>query len=341
MSEALETGAVAEVSDAEVTTTETSGEDSGLVENSQNPFEEVNSELENVDSEIEALEEEIEDADTEEEVKEVEKEIKRLKKLKLKYNGQEFEEELPFEIDDNPEVIEYLTRKLQLAKMGQHKSQELSNVETDIRTFFDELRADPKGTLSNPGFGLDLKELAAQIVEEELENAAKSPEQLERESLEKELKQMKDERTKEQEEFRKVEMERLQNQEYERFDMLMTQALDNSDLPKTPYVVKKMADYMIQAVQNGYDVEPADILPIVREEVLNDVRSMFSVMDAEQLIKIIGNDQYDKVRKHKLSKGRKKKTAATNKKSKDVGAVKAEAKKEVEPSLTIKDWLGV
>jgi len=324
---------------------ETAGETVGsdLENDSLNPFSELNEDS----TEDEGIEDSLgegEDGEEEEELtpKEVEKEIKRLKKLSLKYNGKEYEEELPFDIPDTKEAREYMTRQLQMSKMGQHKAQELSSIEAEIREFVEQLRTNPRAVLSDPKIGIDLKEFAASIVEEELENAKKSPEQLEKEGLERELKELKSSREKEQEDFREKEMGRLQQQEFERYDALMTQAIEGSDLPKTPYVVKKMADYMIMALNKGIDATPADILPIVREEILGDVRSMFSVMDAEQLSSIIDKDSYDKVRKHKLSKGRKKKGAATAKKSTDVGAAAPKSEKKTgSDEKTFKDFFGV
>ena len=151
------------------------------------------------------------------------------------------------------------------------------------------------------------------------------------------------EQEKQKEEFRSKEMTRLQEQEFQRYDMLMGQALDGSDLPKSPYVVKKMADYMIMAIDNGYDVQPADILPIVREEILGDIQSMFSVMPAEVISKVIGKETYDKVRKHKLSKTRKSKsTAATKKKATDVGvAAPKAATSDGKEKMDFKDFFGV
>ena len=43
-------------------------------------------------------------------------EAKRIRELKLKVHGEELTEELPFEIEEDPEVVEYLTKQLQLSK---------------------------------------------------------------------------------------------------------------------------------------------------------------------------------------------------------------------------------
>ena len=46
-------------------------------------------------------------------VEQKEPEIRRINKLKLKIDGNELEEELPFDIEEDPEILDYLTKNLQ------------------------------------------------------------------------------------------------------------------------------------------------------------------------------------------------------------------------------------
>lgn len=228
----------------------------------------------------------------------------RIRKLKLKVDGQELEEELPFEIDDNPEAVEYMTRQLQLSKAAQKRMAESSQLQKEVKYFLEELRKNPRKVLSDPTIGIDVKQLAAQIIEEEIENAQKSPEQLERERLENELKSLQEEREREREETRQREFSRLQELEFERYDTLISNALDGSDLPKSPYVVKKIADYMLLGLNEGIDVSPEDVLPLVRDEVQSDLREMFAVMPDEVIEKIVGKDVFNRVRKKNVAKAK-------------------------------------
>lgn len=271
-----------------------------------------------------------------------EAEKKRLKKLKIKYNGKETEEELPFEIDDNPEYIDYMQRKLQLAKMGQQKAQEHATLQNQVSQFIQELKKNPRKALANPNIGVDLKQLAAEILQEEIENSQKSPEVLEKEKLEAKLKALEDERKQEKEQFRQAELQRLTDEAYERYDTAIDQALTGAKIPKSPYALKKMADYMILALDNNIDISPKDLVPIIEDEVMNDMKEMFSAMPAEALVDFVGKEVFDKMRKHNLSKPRK---AAANpaiqKKSVDVGQTKAEPKKDTGVKQSYKDFFGV
>lgn len=265
---------------------------------------------------------------------------KALKQLKYKVDGKEFQEELPFEIPDDPKAIEYMQRQIQLSKMGQSRAQQAAELQKEVTSWVEQLRKDPKAALSMPNLGIDLKKLAQQVIEEEISNAKKTPEQLEREKLEAKLKSLEDERKTEKEEFQRKEMERLQETAYEQYDMKMTKALETSDLPKSPYVVKKMAEYMLLGLQNNMDLEPSDVLPLVREEITNDLKEMFAVMPDEVVEKLIGKDKINSLRKKRVAQAKTPPPQPLAKSLKDVGQG---AKKEAAPGKkqTYRDFFKV
>jgi hypothetical protein len=76
----------------------------------------------------------------EQKIEEQKQEARKIKALKLKVYGQEIDEELPFEIDDNPEVVEYLTKQLQMSKAAQRAMQEKGSFEKQVQAFFENLK---------------------------------------------------------------------------------------------------------------------------------------------------------------------------------------------------------
>lgn len=262
------------------------------------------------------------------------KEEKKKKKLKLKVDGKDFEEE--FDPDDDA----YLTKQFQLAKMGQKRAQQHSELEKEVNQLIQDLKKNPRKILSDPNIGVDLKELAAQIIQEDIENSQKSPEQLEKEKLQQELESLKSERQKEKEEGQAKELERLQEQAYEKYDMQMSQALAKSDLPKSPYVIKKIADYMLLGLQEGLDVTPEDVLPLVREEMTTDLKEMFAAMPEEVVEQLVGKDVINKIRRKNLAKAKEKPPVA---KTQDVGATSTEKKDDDghTKKLSYKTFFGV
>jgi len=296
-------------------------------------------------SSAEAVDEKLEELtskDPEDLTKEDVEEIKFLNKLKLKIDQKEYEEELPFDIPDDPQVVDYLTRHLQLSKMGQTRAQQYKDLEKEVSDFIKQLKADPESILSDPSLGIDLKKLAAKVIEKDIVDSQKSPEQLEKEKLQAELKAEKEEREREKSEYEKREFARLQDQEYERYDVLISDALSKSDLPKTPYTVKKIADYMLLGLQQGLNVEPQDIIPLVKEEMHKDLKEMFGLMPDEVIEQIIGKDILTRMRKKNVAKAKEKGTPPTpvNKALVDTGK-KTEQKVDGKSKQTFKDFFGV
>ena len=267
--------------------------------------------------------------------------VKKLNALKIKVDGQEFEEKLPFEIDpNNKDAVDYMRKNLQFSKAAQKRMGEKAQLETEVRSFLEQLKSNPKKLLSDPTYGVDLKKLAAEMIEEEIKNAQKSPEQLAKEKIEGELQDLKEQREKEKKEYEQREFERIQATEYERYDTQLTQALEKSDLPKSPYVVKKMADYMLMGLKEGLDVTPDDVLPLVREEILEDIRAMAQAMPLETIEKLFGGDILTQIRKKNVAKA-KSAPKTNNPKLPDVGATKASPTAEVPKKKTIKEMFGV
>lgn len=263
-------------------------------------------------------------------------EIKKIKKLKLKFNGKEIEEELPFEIDEKDS--DWYVKQRQKAMLADHKAREYAQLEQEVGAFIQELRKNPKKALANPAIGLDIKELAASILQEEIERSQKSPEQLRAEEAELKLQELMSEREREKQELEQRQLEMLTEREYERYDNLMSSAIESSDLPKSPYVVKKMTEYMMMAVENGIDIEPKDVIPLLREEIHEDIRQMFGAMPAEVVEQIIGKDTINKLRGKRVAAG--KPPVPVKSAIKDV-AKTTEEKKEPVKKQTIRDFFQV
>lgn len=291
-------------------------------------------ELESQEQDLEASESEQSQEEVKAEEQKAQEIKKQLKKLKLKVDGEELEEE--FDPDDE----EYMRKQLQLAKVAQKRMAHSSQLEKEIRHFVDELRKNPRRVLSDPKLGIDLKKIAAEMIEEEIENSRKSPEQLEKEKLQNELKAIKEEREREKEELKQKELARLQEIEFQRYETSIQKALEKSDLPTSPYVVKKMADYMLLGLQNNIELSPDEILPIVKDEIQNDIKSMFSVMPDEVIESMVGKDVFNRIRKKNVNKAKEIKAPQALKNiAKDVASKGKTDKKEEKKSF--KDFFGV
>lgn len=263
---------------------------------------------------------------------------KLLKELDLKYNGKVTKEKLPFEIPE--EHADWMRRQMQMAKMAQVKAQENSALERDVLEFFHELRQNPRKALSNPEFGVDIKRLAAEILEEELENAQKSPDQLERERLEVELRDLREREKHRDEELRRIQDEKIVEQAAQEFDIQMSDTLDRYNIPRTPLAIKKMAEYMSLAIQNQEHPDMEVIGQLVEEEMMTDYRDHLNSLPPERIVQLLGEEVFDKVRKDRVSK-MKKGQPSVKALAKDTAQSKAKEPEKVVKKQSFKDFFGV
>jgi hypothetical protein len=272
-------------------------------------------------------------------------EIKRMKSLKLKIDGAEVDEPLPFEMDDTPETREYMTRQLQMGKMGQKRAQEAADLRKQVEKIGEYLNA-AKGDKKKmraliKELGTDEKELAAAIIEEEIANSQKSPDQLAKEKLEDELRELKEQREREKNDFNAKELERHQNAEMERYDVLVSQALDTVGIPKKAASVRRMSDYLLLALENGIDLHPNDVANIVKQEIEGDMQELINSMGEDKAEAFIGKDILSKIRKKNVAKAKAAGTVPNTKKAADVGAKPSTTPATPGKKQTLKQMFGV
>lgn len=238
----------------------------------------------------------------------VKEELKRVKQLKLKVYGQEVTEDLPFEVDDKPEIVEYLTKQLQLSKAAQRAMQETQTTRQAAQQLFDMIKGNTKQALIEAG--VDPKEFAAHLIEEEIKAAQLSPEEKERQELQSKVKKYEEELRQKEEQYKQKELERLTQMEYERLDKEMSEAIEHSDITKTPYVIEKMARYMHIGLKEGVDIKPQEALQIVRTEMLDELKTIINSLPEDKAEEFIGKEVLDRFRKKNLAKA-KQQTPAT------------------------------
>lgn len=228
--------------------------------------------------------------------KKIEEEVKKeIRKHKLKINGQEREY-------TEEEVI----RKAQLAEAADEKFKSASEKMQQMERFIEALRTNPKAVLSHPDLGINMRELAEEYLTEEVKRELMSPEERELNEL-REFKRKQDEaseRSKKEEmtKAQKQQMEQLQQRQRDQFDKQISDVLNKSNLPKTPYTVKRVAEVLYNAVSKGYELDVATAVDMVKENYLGDIQSMFGSLDGDNLLGVLGNDIAKKIRQHDLNR---------------------------------------
>jgi hypothetical protein len=266
---------------------------------------------------------------TDEEIEQAQAEIAR--RISMKING--VEEEFDLGNDDH---IERLKEMAQKGEGADRKFQEAAALRKQMEAFVQLMQDNPIEALKRIGHDPDA--LAEKHMQARIDEMQKSPEQLEREALQKELEDLRKERERIEQE--KVQAERQAAQEaYSRqLDNDITEALDKSTLPKSPLVVKRIAEYLAAGLQKNPKISVKDVMPIVERQVQKDVRDMFGKMSEDMIEQIIGKEFIDKVRKKRIAKMKNPVETASSVKSTGKSEINASAPKADPKPVSAKDF---
>lgn len=253
------------------------------------------------------------------------------KKYQLKANGKDREIELDFDNDDD--VKKYLSKAI----AADEKFQEAAMTRKQSEQLIEMLRTNPLAILKHPDLGIDVKALAQYVLNEELEDMAKTPEQKKLEEMEKRIKDYEDDKKRLEDEKRQSEMARIESEAFQQLDDQISSALAKTSLPRSDYTIKRIADMMIDAVNAGYtDVTVEQIMPLVEDKVNRELQQMFEIAPDEVFEKLVNKKRLDAYRKARVSKS-KPTPAPTAKQVADSGNGAKTQSKQAPSELKIKD----
>src|SRR5690606_17627576 len=84
------------------------------------------------------------------------------------------------------------------------------------------------------------------------------------------------------------------------YDKKISEVLSQSNLPKTPYTVKRVATLLKTALSKGYELPIETAVDMVRGDFANDVTAMAGALDGDALVKVLGPDIIKRLRKYDL-----------------------------------------
>lgn len=212
------------------------------------------------------------------------------KKLwKLKVDGKEVD----FDASDEEVLKREVTKSLGAGK----RFEEAATMRKEAEAFYAMLKRDPVRVLSDPRFGHDVKKLAEEIVWNNMQEAALTPEQRRQRDVDAELKKYKDAETASKAEAEKQQAAALQEHYEIDFNNKIMSALEAGGVPKTKGTVRRMAYYLQQAIGHNLDLTPTDLVAQVRKDYQEEHREMYATAEGDSLMSIVGEELAAKIRK--------------------------------------------
>ena len=195
-----------------------------------------------------------------------------------------------------------LIRDYQLGKASQQRMNEAAAVRKQAEELIALAKSDPRKLLSHPNINADLRAFAETILAEHVQEQLLTPEQKEKRDMKKKLEQYENQEKEQKTNAEKAEYDRLYEHYNQEYSNQIITALDSSGLPKTPDTVKRMASYMKQALDKGINATTEQIVQLVKQDYLADVKALLGNATPESLIAMLGEEVAGKVVKSQLSK---------------------------------------
>jgi hypothetical protein len=218
------------------------------------------------------------------------------RKYAIKVDGADEEVELDFDDTDT------IKRHLQMSRVAQKRMSAAAQEKQRAEQFFSMLKSDPIKVLNDPSIGVNFREIAEKYLAEQLEAEIMSPQERKLKEAERIIRERDEEQKSKRDQEQRSQVEKLQEHYSSEYDKKISEALSTSGLPKTPKTVQRMAQLMYKNLEHGLDLEPKDLVALVKEDYLSEIRSLFGQTDGDGLLALLGDDVANKIRKSDLKR---------------------------------------
>lgn len=214
-----------------------------------------------------------------------------IRKFKVKVDGEEIE------IDENQLISDYQTKRA-----ADKRFQEAAKLRKQAEEVIHLLKTDPRAALRHPAIQANERELAEAILAEELENELLDPKDRQIKQLQRELKEKSDTEAETKAAAEAKSISEAEAQYTAAYETSISAALTTAGLPITNMTVRSMTSYLQNALEAGYDMEPKQVVDLVRQDYQAQIKELFSASDANTITQLLGEDGLKKVRGIDLSR---------------------------------------
>lgn len=169
------------------------------------------------------------------------------------------------------------------------------------------LKEDPRALLMHPEVGHsreDIRKLAEGFLVEELELEQMTPEQRELKELRAKLKQQEEEKAQAEAAEREARIEAQKEHLAVEWTNTIKDILPKYGLPASARTIAQMATHKERALEQGYDLPWEEAAKLTKEDFMRWQREIYNSLDGDDLVKVLGQDVADKLRKATLAKAK-------------------------------------
>lgn len=230
---------------------------------------------------------------------------KRIEKFHLKVNGKDYVREL--DLNDKDAI----TRTLQRDLAGQQAMQKAAEFERAQQQRLEKLSKNPFAIFEEAKeLGVDPKELAYYYLQQQVQEAEKSPEVKAQEELQRKFEESEKKRAELEERQKNMEFQALKQQQAAAIEEEILDLINSDDeLEYTPKVVKEIINTLVMFDKMGYkDIGIKDVIPTVKHKLEREMNALFDSYankgNYKMMEKLIGRKNFDSWRKSIVEKAK-------------------------------------
>ena len=213
------------------------------------------------------------------------------KKYKLKVDGKDIEVS---EAD--------LVRHAQTGMSAEERFTSASKMKKQAEDIIRLLKTDPWAVLKHPSLGHDPRKLAEDYLSEIIAEEKLSPEQREAKQNQRRLRELEEEKAQRERDDQSRKLNELRALYRVEFERDIIGALDSSKLPKTTDTVKRIAYYLSEGFRKGMRLKAVDVVPLVREDLINGFKALTMGAEGDILMQIVGEEGAKKIREFEMKR---------------------------------------
>lgn len=213
-----------------------------------------------------------------------------------------------FEVKVNGKVVKMTMQELRdnasMSGAANEKFSEAKKSKAEVDRIISSAKKNPIEALMDPALGLTKDQIRDAFEKwyskEYIDPEQLTPEQRKMKEYEERLKNYEEQEKTAKEKAEAEENEKLTTKQREYLQGQIIEALESSGLPKTKFFASRMAFYMRQNMQNGWEAPISMIVSQVKNERQSILSDMSEGSTAEQLIAALGEGAINKIRKYDL-----------------------------------------
>lgn len=168
---------------------------------------------------------------------------------------------------------EELKKFAQIGRAKEKRFEESARLKKEAEAKIERLKQNPWDVLKE--LGIDPRKVSEDYLSKVLEEEMLPPEEREKRALKSKVEEYEKREKEEQERTKQAEFEQLKLKHIEQLDQELDAALQNSSLPKSPGVIRRVAKYLYDALDAGEDVSIEEALAWVEDDYSNEVQQFF------------------------------------------------------------------